>query len=308
MTMPLGVIGVPSSAGSYAPGQEQAPRALREAGLLAKLEAAGFGIVDHGDAPVWRWAPDREHPRAQNADAVARCAADTAERVRIALAAGDWPLVLGGDCTVGVGTVAGHLPAGGRVGLVYLDLHADLNTPETVIDGALDWMGVAHLLGEENATPGLRDFGPRTPLLDDDQIVLLGFGAAHATAGERERIARRGLATVPDSDVAADPTAAAARAVGLLGGCDRLIVHFDVDAIDFTDAPLSENTGRNVGLTHGQAFAALTRVLQDPRVGALTITELNPLHGADDGSTLAAFADALVAALGAVPALTGPRS
>ncbi len=148
MARPLGIIGVPSSAGSYAPGQEHAPRALRDIGLLPQLEAAGFALIDHGDAPVWRWSPDRESPRAQNAAAVADCAAATAERVRIALAAGDWPLVLGGDCTVGVGTLAGHLPSDDRVGLVYLDLHADLNTPDTVIDGALDWMGVAHLLGE----------------------------------------------------------------------------------------------------------------------------------------------------------------
>ncbi len=306
MARPLGVIGVPSSAGAYAPGQEQAPRALRAAGLVTGLEAAGVEVVDHGDAPVWRWTPDRAHRRAQNAEAVAQCAAATAERVRDALAAGEWPLVLGGDCTVGVGTVAGHLPESGRLGLVYLDLHADLNTPGTVIDGALDWMGVAHLLGEPEATPGLRDIGPRVPLLDDDQIVLLGFGAAHATAGERERVERRGLAVVPDSEVAADPAAAAARALSLLAGCDRLAVHFDVDTIDFVDAPLSENTGRNTGLTQDQTFAALAAVLADPRASALTITELNPLHGAEDGSTLTSFVAKLVEALRAVGALT-PR-
>jgi arginase len=303
MTRPLGVIGVPSSAGAYAPGQEQAPRALRDAGLLAQLEAAGFAIIDHGDAPVWRWQPDRDSPRAQNAAAVAACAAATAERVRIALAAGDWPLVLGGDCTVGVGTLAGHLPDEGRVGLVYLDLHADLNTPETVIDGALDWMGVAHLLGEPSATPGLRDFGPRTPLLDDDQIVLLGFDAVHATAGELDRVERRRLAAVPVHEVAAAPAGAAAQALSPLQGCDRLVVHFDVDVIDFTDAPLSENTGRNIGLTQDQAFAALGAVLADPRVSALTITELNPKHGAEDGTTLTIFAENLVAVLAQVQAL-----
>jgi arginase len=303
MTRTLGVIGVPSSAGSYAPGQEQAPRALRDAGLLPQLEAAGFDLIDHGDAPVWRWSPDRASPRAQNAEEVAACAAATAERVRIALAAGDWPLVLGGDCTVGVGTYAGHLPDDGRAGLVYLDLHSDLNTPSTVADGALDWMGVAHLLGEPDATPGLRDFGPRNPLLDDDQIVLLGFDAAQATAGERERVERHGLAVVPVERVAADPAGAAARALALLAGCDRLAVHFDVDVIDFTDAPLSENTGRNIGVTQDQAFGALTAVLEDPRVSALTITELNPSHGAEDGTTLTAFVENLVAALAGVRAL-----
>ena len=302
--MPLGVIGVPSSAGAYAPGQELAPRALRDAGLLRQLAAAGIRMIDHGDAPIWRWAPDSETPRAQNAAAVAACAADTAERVRVALAAGDWPLVLGGDCTVGVGTLAGHLPADGSVGLVYLDLHADLNTPSTVGDGALDWMGVAHMLGEPDATPALRDLGGRRPLLRDHEIVLLGFDAGQATAGERERVERRGLAVVPIGEVAADPAGAARRALTLLAACDRLVIHFDVDVIDFTDAPLSENTGRNVGLRQGQAFAALTTVLMDARVSALTVTELNPLHGAEDGTTLVSFAEKLAAALARVPALT----
>ena len=300
---PLGVIGVPSSAGSYAPGQEKAPRALRDAGLLAGLKAAGIAVADHGDSEIWRWRPDREHPYAQNLGAVAECAAETAERVRAALAAGEFALVLGGNCTVGLGTVAGHLPDGGRLGLVYLDMHGDLNTPDSVPDGALDWMGVAHMLGEEDATPELRDFGPRTPLLDNDQIVFLGHRRDQSTAHELATIERRGLATVPLAAVAADPAGAAGEALAALEPCDRLAVHFDVDCIDFTDAPLSENTGRNIGLTQDEAFAALAAVLLDSRVGALTITELNPEHGSEDGSTLVGFVDRLVAALAAAPAL-----
>jgi arginase len=303
MTRPLAVIGVPSSAGAYAPGQEKAPRALRDAGLLAGLEAVGVAVVDHGDAPVWRWRPDPEHPYAQNLAAVVACATSTAERVRSALAAGELALVLGGDCTVGLGTVAGQLPGSGRVGLVYLDLHGDLNTPDSVRDGALDWMGVAHMLGEQNATPQLCEFGPRTPLLDNDQIVLLAHDTQHSTARELETIERRGLATVPVAEVAADPVAAAHAGLGVLSSCDRLAVHFDVDCIDFTDAPLSENTGRNTGLRQDDAFAALAEVLRDPRVSALTVTELNPDHGSDDGSTLAAFVERLVSALAGVPRL-----
>jgi arginase len=303
MTRPLGVIGVPSSAGAYAPGQEKAPRALRDAGLLAGLKSAGLAVVDHGDSEIWRWRPDRGRPYAQNLAAVAACATETAERVREALAAGELALVLGGDCTVGLGTVAGHLPDEGRLGLVYLDLHGDLNTPDSVPDGALDWMGVAHMLGEEDATPELRSFGPRTPLLDDDRIVLLALRRDQSTARELETIERRRLATVPIAAVAADPAAAAGEALAVLASCDRVAVHFDVDCIDFTDAPLSENTGRNIGLTQDAAFAALAAVLLDSRVGALTITELNPEHGADDGSTLAAFVDRLVAALATAPGL-----
>jgi arginase len=297
MTRVLGVIGVPSSAGAYAPGQEGAPRALRSAGLLTGLAAAGVTLVDHGDAPVWRWAPDREQPYAQNLGAVVACASDTAERVRSALAAGEVALVLGGDCTVGLGTVAGNVPESKRLGVVYFDVHGDLNTPDSVPDGALDWMGVAHMLGEPNTARELREFGPRVPLLDDDQIVLLAHDTLHSTPHELEAIERRGLTRVPRADVAADPVASAQAALSALASCDRLAVHFDVDCIDFTDAPLSENTGRNAGLSQDHAFATLAEVLRDPRVSALTITELNPEHGAEDGSTVAAFSERLVAAL-----------
>ena len=299
----LGVIGVPSSAGAYAPGQEKAPQALRDAGLLTALAAAGIGVSDHGDAEVWRWRPDRERPDAQNLAAVVECASATAERVGVALDAGELVLVLGGDCTVGLGTIAGHLPGGGRLGVVYLDLHGDLNTPSDVPDGALDWMGVAHMLGEEDATPELRGFGPYEPLLGDDQIVFLAHDRAQSTAAELEVLESRGLTTVPVAAVAADPAAAAGEALAALASCERLAVHFDVDCIDFTDAPLSENTGRNIGLAQDAAFAALSAVLLDSRVTALTIAELNPDHGSDDGSTLTAFVDRLAAALAGVPGL-----
>ena len=297
MPRPLALIGVPSSAGAYSPGQEKAPRALREAGLAAGLEAAGFTVRDDGDAPVWRWRPDRENRFAMNLDEVAACAGRTAGRVQSALAENEFALVLGGDCTVGVGTVAGHLAGGGKTGLVYLDMHSDLNTPGSVPDGALDWMGVAHMLGIEGTAAALRDIGERTPLLEADQLVMLAHDAQAATTHELAVIERRGLATVQLAAVAADPAAAARAALSSLSSCDRLAVHFDVDTIDFADAPLSENTARNVGLRQDDAFAALTEVLRDPRVDALTVTELNPDHGSEDGSTLRAFAERLVAAL-----------
>ena len=107
---------------------------------------------------------------------------------------------------------------------------------------------------------------------------------------------------MPRAAVAADPAGAArSPALAVLADCDRIAVHFDVDCIDFTDAPLSENTGRNAGLRQDDAFAALAETLRDPRVCALTVTELNPDHGAEDGSTLAGFTDRLVAALAGGP-------
>ena len=267
MRGPLGVIGVPTSAGAFAPGQEQAPAALRAAGLLELLRAAGAEVHDHGDRELWRWRPDREHPRAQNAATVVEIVRDTARRVAASTAAGETTLVLGGDCTVGIGTVAGHVGTGERVGLLYFDTHADLNVPASVREGALDWMGMAHMLGEEGAVPELVGAGPRTPLLDAEQVLLFGWGPEQATPFEREVLERRGLAMVRVDEVAADPEAAVARACAALEArCERLLVHFDVDVIDFTDVPLSENTGRNEGLAYADAMRALARLLAAPKL------------------------------------------
>jgi arginase len=288
----LGVIGVPTSAGAFAPGQEQAPAALRRAGLLDVLREAGADVRDHGDREVWRWRPDRERPRAQNAATVVEIVRDTAQRVTASIAAGETTLVLGGDCTVGIGTVAGHVGAGERVGLVYFDTHADLNVPASVREGALDWMGMAHMLGEVGAVPELVEAGPRAPLLDPEQVLLFGWGPEQATPFEREVLDRRGLSVVPVDEVAADPEAAAARTCASLEArCDRLLVHFDVDVIDFTDVPLSENTGRNEGLPYADAMRALDRLLASPKLAGLTITELNPDHA--EAGSLERFATAV---------------
>ena len=193
-------------------------------------------------------------------------------------------LVLGGDCTVELGVVA----AAGPAGLVYFDMHPDLNTPETIPGGTLDWMGVAHLLGLPGTHPDVAAVARIAP----GDLVLLAADEEQMTAGERQAISR--LQAVPMADVAADPAGAAARALALLGH-DRLLVHFDVDVVDFTDLPLSENTGHNIGLPFAAARAVLEVLLADRRVAALTVTQHNPLHGAQDGSTTAALAEALAA-------------
>jgi arginase len=296
-TRNLALIGAPSSAGAYAPGQEQAPAALRGSGLVDRLAARGCEVADRGDVAGFRWRPDRARPLAQNLDAVGATATAVAEQVSAALSEGQLAVVIGGDCTVGVGTVAGAVAAGcERVGLVYFDLHADLNTPSSVLDGALDWMGMAHMLDLGGAEPLLAGIGPRRPLLTPESIVLYGFRADQATPAERETIRSLGLEVVPFDEVAADPRATAERALASLGSrCDPLLVHFDADVVDFTDAPLSENTGRNVGLTLQRAMTALGVLLAGERVRALTVTEINPAHGEPDGATLAAFLDGLVA-------------
>ena len=247
----IDLLGVPTSAGAFAPGQEQAPAALRDAGLVEALEAGGLAVADHGDREVWRWRPDRESRRAQNAGKVAEIIGDTARRVSSVSGEGGVTLVLGGDCTVGIGTVAGQVELGERIGVVYFDTHADLNVPESVREGALDWMGMAHMLCLDGTVTEVARAGPRVPLLEPDQVLLFAWGPVQATEFERDAVERKKLQRIPVDAVDADPEASARRALELLGErCDRVVVHFDVDVIDFTDVPLSENWGRNEGLAY----------------------------------------------------------
>jgi arginase len=298
MVKTIGLVGVPSSMGAFAPGQEKAPRALRSAGLIEELDRAGAEVVDYGDLAVRRWYPDRDHPTAQHVPSVAEVVRETARTVERIVANGQRALVLGGDCTIELGTLAGFLSAVSDIGLIYLDLHPDLNIPASVPDGALDWMGLAHLIGVEGAVNELVHSGPSAPMLEADRVVLLGYGPSETTEFEREVIGRRGIRAIPVDEVAMAPEAAAAAALAAIpDAVDRVLVHFDVDVVDFTDLPLSEERVRNRGLTFEQATRALGVLVGDERFAALTICELNPDHGAEDGSTLDTFVKGLAAAV-----------
>jgi arginase len=300
----LAIIGAPSSAGAYAPGQERAPAALRAAGLLEVLSGRGITVDDREDVPGFRWRVDKTNPRAMNASIVATVAKATAERVASALATDAAVLVLGGDCTVELGTVAGALRETQSVGVVYIDLDTDLNTPESTTDGALDWMGVAHMLGVEGTVPELAAVGPRVPMLRPEQVLF--FANDNVEPFERQIIEELGIAEVRLADVAADPSRAAeAVATGWARQFERLLVHLDVDVLDFVEMPLAENNRRNTGLRFDQLMAALRPLLWAPNWAALTVCELNPDHGESDGSTLRTFAGALADALAASPQWQG---
>ena len=302
MSSPLIIIGAPTSAGAYAPGQEKAPGALRAAGLLECLRAHGIQVEDRGDVPGFRWRVDRANPRAMNTDKVTVVARATADRVATALAEGSVPLVLGGDCTVGIGTVAGGLRGRESLGLVYIDLDTDLNTPESTEDGALDWMGVAHMLGIEGTVPGLVGVGPRVPMLRPDQVLF--FANDNSKPFERKIIEDRGIAEVRLATVAADPSGAARSVVdGWARRFDRLFVHLDLDVLDYLDMPLAEERRRNRGLRFDQLMASLRVFLQAQNWVGLTVTELNSDHGESDGSTLRSFAESLSDALALSPRL-----
>jgi arginase len=299
---PIELIGAPSSAGAFSQGQEEAPAALREGGLVERLRAAGLDVTDAGDLPLQRWRPDRASPSAQNVAEVAANAAGVRDRVAAAHRHGRRVLVLGGDCTTGVGTLAGVSAAAERPpSWLYFDLHADLNTTTSVRDGALDWTGMAHALALADTVSPLRTIGGTVPLISPDRVLLFAHDSDEATSWEREQIDRLGLRRIPCPAVAANPTGAAESAFAQLDAQAPIAVHFDVDVINFTDAPLSESTRRNSGVPFEAALTALQTLMADDRVAALTITELNPQHAASDPEILPKFIARVVDALSGPP-------
>jgi arginase len=290
----LTLVEAPTSAGADAPGQEDGPRALIEAGLVERLEAAGLQVRRSGQVVSFRWRPDPENPRAANAGAVIDRAGQVASLVRSAPAE-DMVLVLGGDCTVGVGTVAGLQHRFERLGVIYVDRHPDLNIPESTVDGDLDWMGVAHMLDLDGAVDGLAALAGRRPMLSSGQISFLGVGPQ--TDFEATVIADRRLAVVGVQRAASDPAGSARLALSPLEVCDGLAIHFDVDLVDFLDAPLAENTDRGMAPSLAACGEMLTELLADPRACALTITEFNPHHGSEDGETTQRLVEVLLGAL-----------
>jgi arginase len=294
----LCVLGVPSSAGSYAAGQDMAPAALRDAGLIRLLMGAGIDVADEGDLPRQVWRPDRDQPLAQNADEVASCLAELTHRLRPLIFGGDNVLVLGGNCTIALGVMAALQDADtGRSGLLYIDRHFDLNTPSTTTDGALDWMGMAHALSLPGCAESVVNAFDRRPLLEPDQIAWVGVQADLATQGERDQAARLALNVVSSDELAVAPAEAVGRALALLPP-GHLAIHVDVDVLDFTDAPLAESTdGRNTGPKLDQLATALMVAARDPRMRVLSVGELNPTRSAGDPTAIPRFLDAIVAAL-----------
>lgn len=297
----INVVGVPSSAGSYSAGQEQAPAALRSAGLIEALTGAGHDVRDWGDLTKQTWRPDRGQPFAQNLSQVVQSVDELATAAAAKLVNDERLLVLGGNCTIALGLCAGLRQAGVEPGLVYIDRHFDLNTPESTTEGALDWMGLSHALALEGTAPDLLDILGPLPLLHPSRLSFLGVDATQATDWERAWVEQLSLRVIPQVDLVRTPSdAAAAARDAILPG--PFAVHVDVDVLDFIDAPIAENVnGRNSGPTIELLEQALSELWNHSDCRAVSIGELNPVHAAADPDSLSRFIAALGRALSPLP-------
>lgn len=269
----MAVFGVPSAAGGRAPGISRAPLCLREAGLLEALRAAGPRVVNLSDLSLFPFREDPDHPRARNAEVVACAARAAADEMTRSLSEG-FTLVLAGDCTLVTGTVAGARRAlDQRVGLVYLDANADLNTPETSPSGYLDGMALSLALGQGPAE--VVSAGGPPPAVLGEHVSLVGF--RELDPGERGRLGELGLALPAGPARRLGMRATAALALdGVANGDGPVVVHLDVDVVDAAEMPAHDVRTAGEGLSLAEVSDLVTALLASSRVVALEVAEFDP--------------------------------
>lgn len=290
--MKLTVLGVPSSIGGRNAGAERAPAALRRAGLLERLREAGHEVEDRGDLPEapHRPDPDPAHRKQQNLAGVLEVARSLAPRVEAVLRSNRIPLLLGGDCTMALGSFAGATRVHPDLGLAYLDRDADLNTPQTTRSGILHGMVIAHLLGR--GIPELARLDGRAPLLRPGRLALLGaerldppevpvYEALPSYRLPTAEIRRQGALRVAQE---------ALKRLEEEGGA--FFVHFDVDVVDGGELPGTEFPAPG-GLTLVEARILLSNLVDGAGFRGIEVAELNPAKDAD-GASAARVTDLLV--------------
>jgi arginase len=290
------LIGVPTSAGAHHAGQDRAPAALRAAGLADRLRTSGLSVTDAGDLPGAAFAVDHEHPTARNLAAVVKVAREVADAVASLVQAGQRPLVLGGDCTITLGVIAGFRRVHSDTGLAYVDGDVDLGAISAESSGILDASGIWHLLGY--GEPDLARLAGDPPMLDPSRLAIVGCDPREVTPDGRRFLADRGVSYTDGPALVADPEAAGRKALATLAGSGPMVVHFDVDVVDSGDLPLGNFPHYNSGVRLTDVGRCLRVLVTDPACAGLVLTEVNPTYDSD-GSQLDRYLAELTAALAA---------
>jgi arginase len=288
------VLGAATSAGTHHAGQESAPDALRAGGFVERLQAAGLTVTDLGNVVQETFRVDAGHRGARNVTAAVRAARAVADAVEQAASDGSVLLMLGGDCTITLGVLAGLQRVAPDTGLVYFDGDADLGTPGHG-SGILDAMGIAHLLGL--AQTELTGLFETQPPLTVRRLAMLGYDETDPDSYQRSVFdARPDLTHFPDHAVRADPSDCARGALRAVQDASRLIVHFDVDAVDSGDLPLANFPHYGTGVPLAIARQVLSVLLAAPALSAVVLTEVNPSYD-PAGDSLDRYIDAVAGAL-----------
>jgi arginase len=259
------IVGVPMDLGASRRGVDMGPSAVRYARLHEKLQRLGIPkIVDRGDLAVpIRESADSVDASAKFFNVINEVCSDLAAVVELAVKEGSLPIVLGGDHSIAMGTLSGLTRARGEPpGVIWVDAHADINSPNSSSSGNVHGMPLYFALKNGVARPestvqiGLRDVDP------GEKRLLREFGVKAFTMSD---VDKRGMMHVMEE----------ARAIA---GSDERPIHvsFDMDAIDPSEAP---GTGTPVkgGLSYREAHLVMEMLYDSEQLGSIEMVEINPI-------------------------------
>lgn len=273
------------------------PSALRIAGIGELLRELGYQVLDHGDVSIrTREVQEVYDPRLKYLPEIQRACRELAERVTTVLAEGDFPLLLGGDHSMSIGSIAGVArwcrQQGKRLGVLWIDAHGDLNTPETTPSGNIHGMPLAIALGR--GAPELTRLLEPPPMVEPADVVLVGVRSLDP--GERQLIQELGLRiyTMQDVDRRGIYAVAVEALQYLRNRIDHLHVSFDVDVLD---PSVARGVGTPVpgGLSYREAHLLMETIAEHGGAQSLDVVEVNPIL--DDRNMSATVAAEMVASL-----------
>ncbi len=278
---PIALLGAPTEAGSNARGGVMGPQALRVAGIRKALRALGHAVDDFGDIDVESSKIDLPEPPpgslARNWPEIRAWAALLAHRAYELMGEGYRPLFLGGDHSISIGTVSGVARACREAGrplfVLWLDAHADFNTPRSSPSGNLHGMPLAALCGvPELADLFAADFEPG---IAPDRVYL--FGLRSVDPEERQLVRATGVQVMDmrriDEQGAGPLVDQVVRQVAAVDG--HLHVSLDIDSLDPSIAP-GVGTTQQGGLTYREAHLIMEKLHDSGLVGSVDVVELNP--------------------------------
>jgi arginase len=272
------IIGVPMDLGASRRGTDMGPSALRIAGLGAAIRAMGYTVEQEEDIYVPAMETRAlEDSKARYKPQILSVCTELATRVKDLMNEGVFPLVLGGDHSIAMGTVSGvaayFRERGEEMGLIWFDAHGDMNIPGVSPSGNIHGMPLAHLLGRGD--PDLAGILGFSPKLNPDKVVLIGI--RDIDAGERKIIRESGIHVFTMRDIDEHGMAKVARkAINIVTkGTAGFHVSFDVDGCDPTVIPGS-GTLVPGGVRYREAHLLLEYVADSLQLRSMEVVELNP--------------------------------
>ena len=276
----IALLGAPMSAAALAPGGEGAPSAFRKAGLIPRLQSIGYQVADLGDDPAQVYEIDEESPRARNLKRVLAALEALQPRVEIATKSGALPVILGGDASIALATVAGLRRYFRHVSMIYVDADAGLQTPATSPSGCVDGMVVSHLVGR-GASEMVR-FWSEPPLVREPDLAL--FGTSRFDPAEEQVLQTATLRRYFADDIRRKGAAkSATEAIDRIhGGKSDFVLHVDVDVFsNFQATNLPANMASSGGLRLEELREAFEVFAAQPRLAAIILSGYNPSRDTD---------------------------